>query len=62
MGAKPGGGQEAGAALSDPKLKQRLADLGAEPLYMTAAEFEKFVSDEIEKWGKVTKFAGIKAE
>jgi tripartite-type tricarboxylate transporter receptor subunit TctC len=47
-------------ALSDPKLKQRRADLGAEPLYMTEAGFEKFVSDEIEKWGKMIKFADIK--
>jgi tripartite-type tricarboxylate transporter receptor subunit TctC len=29
---------------------------------MTPAEFGKFVADETEKWGKVVKFAGIKAE
>ena len=34
----------------------------AEPLWMTAAEFEKFVADETDKWAKVVKFAGIKTE
>jgi tripartite-type tricarboxylate transporter receptor subunit TctC len=48
------------ASLADPKLKARLADLGAEPMPMTPAEFEQFVADETEKWGKVVKFAGIK--
>jgi tripartite-type tricarboxylate transporter receptor subunit TctC len=43
-------------------LKTRLAQLGAEPLSMTSAEFTKFVADETEKWGKVIKFAGIKPE
>jgi tripartite-type tricarboxylate transporter receptor subunit TctC len=50
------------AALANPKLKARLAELGAEPISMTPAEFAKFVVDETEKWGKVVKFAGIKAE
>jgi tripartite-type tricarboxylate transporter receptor subunit TctC len=49
-------------SLADPKLKARLADLGAEPMPMTPAEFEKFIAEETEKWGKVVKFAGIKAE
>jgi tripartite-type tricarboxylate transporter receptor subunit TctC len=50
------------AALADPKLKARLADLGAEPMPMTPVEFEKFVADETEKWGKVIRAANIKAE
>jgi tripartite-type tricarboxylate transporter receptor subunit TctC len=50
------------AALADPKLRARLADLGAEPMSMTPAEFEKFVADETEKWAKVIKFAGIKPQ
>jgi hypothetical protein len=29
---------------------------------MTVAEFRKFVADETEKWGKVVKFAGVKAD
>jgi hypothetical protein len=43
-------------------LKARLADLGAEPMSTTPAEFGKFVVHETEKWGKVVKFAGIKAD
>jgi tripartite-type tricarboxylate transporter receptor subunit TctC len=50
------------AALADPKLKARLADLGAETVLMTPAEFQKFVIDDTEKWGKVVKCAGIKAD
>jgi tripartite-type tricarboxylate transporter receptor subunit TctC len=50
------------AALADAKLKARLALLGAEAMPMTPAEFEKFVADETEKWGRVVKFAGIKAD
>ena len=50
------------AALADSKLKARLADLGAEPMPMTSTEFEKFIAEDTEKWGKVVKFAGLKAE
>jgi tripartite-type tricarboxylate transporter receptor subunit TctC len=52
--------KEINAALGDPKLKARLADLGAEPTSMTSAEFAKFVVDETEKWAKVVKFSGAK--
>ena len=47
---------------ADPKLKARFTDIGAEPISMTPAEFEKFIADETEKWGKVVKFAGIRAD
>jgi tripartite-type tricarboxylate transporter receptor subunit TctC len=50
------------ASLADPKLKARLADLGAVPMPMTPAEFEKFVAEETEKWGRVIKVVGIKAD
>ena len=53
---------EINAALADPKLQARLADLGAEPMRMTPAEFKTFIAEDTEKWGKVVKFAGIKAE
>jgi len=42
--------------------RRRLAELGAEPLSMTSGEFAKFIAEETEKWGKVVKFSGIKAE
>jgi tripartite-type tricarboxylate transporter receptor subunit TctC len=54
--------KEINAALADPKLKARLADLGAEPMSMTPAEFEKFVVGETEKWGKVVRAANIRAD
>ena len=48
--------------LADPALKARLAALGADPMVMGPAEFGKLIADETEKWAKVIKFAGIKAE
>ncbi len=50
------------AALADPKIKARIAELGGTPMPMTPAEFGKLVADETEKWGKVMKFAGISVE
>ncbi len=52
---------EINAALADPQLKARLADLGGTTLAGSPADFGKLIADEIEKWGKVVKFAGIKA-
>ena len=45
-----------------PKMKARLADLGGTVLAGSPADFGKLIADETEKWGKVVKFAGIKAE
>jgi tripartite-type tricarboxylate transporter receptor subunit TctC len=52
--------KETNAALADPAIKTRLADLGGVLLSGSAADFGKFMVDETEKWGKVVKFAGIK--
>jgi tripartite-type tricarboxylate transporter receptor subunit TctC len=49
-------------ALSTPEMKARYAELGAEPMIVTPAEFGKFLAAETEKWGKVIKTAHIKAE
>ena len=54
--------KEINAGLADPKLKGRLADLGATVLAGSPAEFGKLIADETEKWTKVVRFAGIKAE
>ncbi len=48
--------------LAEPKLKARLAEFGAEVMTGTPAEFRSFIAAEITKWGKVVKFANIKAE
>jgi tripartite-type tricarboxylate transporter receptor subunit TctC len=48
-------------ALADSKMKTRIADLGGEPMPMSPAEFGKFIADDTEKWAKVVKFAGAKA-
>ncbi len=53
---------EINAGLADAKIKERLADLGGEPMPMSSADFAKFIADETEKWGKVVRAAGIKAE
>jgi tripartite-type tricarboxylate transporter receptor subunit TctC len=54
--------KEINAGLADPKIKTRLADLGGIPLVGSPADFGKLIADETEKWAKVVKFAGIKAE
>jgi tripartite-type tricarboxylate transporter receptor subunit TctC len=50
------------AGLADPKIKARLADLGGTPLLGSPADLGKLIADETEKWGKVVKFAGVKAD
>jgi tripartite-type tricarboxylate transporter receptor subunit TctC len=50
------------AGLADPKLKARLADLGSVPLPGPPSTFGKLIADETEKWGKVIRFAGIRAQ
>lgn len=54
--------KEVNAALGDAAMKVRLANLGAEPMSMTIADFNRLIADETEKWAKVIKFANIKAE
>jgi tripartite-type tricarboxylate transporter receptor subunit TctC len=54
--------REINAGLADPKIKARLADLGSTPLVGSPADFGKFIADETDKWGKVVKFVGIKAD
>ena len=54
--------KEINAGLADPTLMARLADLGGIALAGSPADFGKFIADETEKWAKVIKFAGIKAD
>ncbi len=52
--------KEINAALIDPKMKARLAELGTAVLGGSAAEFRKLIADE--KWGNVVKFSGAKPD
>ncbi len=54
--------KEINAALADPKIKDRLANLGSMPMPMSPAEFQSFIVAETEKWGKVIRAANIRAE
>jgi tripartite-type tricarboxylate transporter receptor subunit TctC len=53
--------KEINAALADPRMKARLADIGAIPMPMTPAEFGSVIAAETEKWGKVIRTAHIQA-
>ena len=53
---------EINAALADPKLKARLADLGGTALAGAPADFGKFIAAETEKWSKVVRALNIKAD
>jgi tripartite-type tricarboxylate transporter receptor subunit TctC len=54
--------QEINAALADSKMKLRFSDLGGTVMPGSPADFGKLIADETEKWGKVVKFAGIRAD
>jgi tripartite-type tricarboxylate transporter receptor subunit TctC len=53
---------EINAALADAGIRAQFANLGALPTPMRPAEFARLIQDDIEKWAKVIKFAGIKAD
>jgi tripartite-type tricarboxylate transporter receptor subunit TctC len=54
--------RETNAGLADAAIKARLADMGGMALTGSAADFGKLIADETDKWGKVIRDAGIKAE
>jgi tripartite-type tricarboxylate transporter receptor subunit TctC len=54
--------KEINAALADPRIKARLADLGDAAMPMSPADLGKLIVQETEKWGKVIRAANIKAE
>jgi tripartite-type tricarboxylate transporter receptor subunit TctC len=54
--------KELNAGLADTKIQTRIVELGGTVAGGTAAEFGKILSEATEKWAKVIKFAGIKAE
>ena len=54
--------KELNAGLADAKIKARIVELGGTVLGGSPAAFGAIISDATEKWGKVIKAAGIKAE
>src|SRR5262245_57916911 len=54
--------QEINLALTDPKIKQRIAEFADTPLSLPVAGFAQLIADETDKWGKVIRSAGIKPE
>ena len=54
--------KEINAALADPKIKGRIADVGGIVIAGSPADFGRSIAEETEKWGKVVKFTGIKPD
>jgi tripartite-type tricarboxylate transporter receptor subunit TctC len=52
--------KEINAALADPHMKSRLADLGGSTFATSAAEFRTFIAKDTDKWANVIRTAGIK--
>ena len=48
--------------LEMPALRERLVDLGSEPIYLDPAATDRFVRAEYERWGPVVKAAGVRPE
>ena len=51
--------KEINAALADPKIKERLANLGSIPTPLSPEAYSKLIAEETEKWGKVIRDAHI---
>jgi tripartite-type tricarboxylate transporter receptor subunit TctC len=54
--------REINAALADPQVQARLASIGGTSLPGSPADFGRLLAEETQKWGKIVKAAGIKAE
>jgi len=58
--AKPSG--EVAKIVRLPDIVQRMADLGAEPVGSSPAEYATFIKSEMARWSKVVKQASIRAD
>jgi tripartite-type tricarboxylate transporter receptor subunit TctC len=54
--------REAASAVQSPEIRDRFNQIGIEPVGSTPAETARFLDDEIAKWAKVIRTAGVKAE
>ena len=54
--------REINRAIADPRISQRVVAMGSTSPGGSPTDFAKFIADETDKWAKVVKFAGIKAE
>jgi tripartite-type tricarboxylate transporter receptor subunit TctC len=54
--------REVNTAMTDPTVKTRMAELGSDIFTGTPADFGRLVAEETEKWAKVVRFAGLKAD
>jgi tripartite-type tricarboxylate transporter receptor subunit TctC len=54
--------REIEGALGDQNIVAHLADLGADPFPISTGEFDKFIVEQTEKWGRVIRAANIKLE
>src|SRR5262249_58684938 len=52
--------RETNAGLADPKIMERLADMGGMVLAGSPADFRRLIADETAKWAKVIKVPGLK--
>jgi tripartite-type tricarboxylate transporter receptor subunit TctC len=50
------------ATLDEPSIAERFEKLGGAPMPGSSADFQRFVVEETDKWGRVIRFAGAKAE
>jgi len=53
---------EINAALADPKIRERIADLGNTTTGGSPGDFVRLIADETDKWAKVVRFSGAKAD
>jgi tripartite-type tricarboxylate transporter receptor subunit TctC len=54
--------REINASLGDPRMLARLADLGSDAIAETPTAFARLFAVETEKWAKVVKLSGAKAD
>jgi tripartite-type tricarboxylate transporter receptor subunit TctC len=54
--------KEINAGLAEPNMKARIAQLGAEVMIGTPADFYRLIAADTEKWGRIIRAANIKLE